>query len=85
MSNESAYLEHIDHPYLMRTFLGIFGDTDIFIVKNELNLLRLLTLLVILTDPDLVGGWDLERASISYIVHRSNEYDIDILTDISRS
>jgi DNA polymerase elongation subunit (family B) len=40
---------------------------------------------MVMLDPDIVAGWDHERYSIAYITHRANEYEMDILTDMSRA
>lgn len=85
MNDEKIYQEYIENPALIRSYLAVPDDTDLFVVSDEQSLLRLLSLLIILMDPDLIGGWDLDRYSIGYIVHRANLLDMDIMTDISRS
>lgn len=38
--------------------MGADDDVDIIVVSSEEYLLRLLTLLIIKLDPDIIGGWD---------------------------
>lgn len=75
----------MDNNLNIRSYMGADDDTDIIVVSSEEYLLRLLTLLIIKLDPDIIGGWDQEIGSLSYVAKRADEYHIDILTDIGRA
>jgi DNA polymerase elongation subunit (family B) len=60
-------------------------EYDYFVVQREVDLLRLVGLLVVLLDPDLVGGWDIEQQSVGYVIARAHHHSIDILALMGRA
>lgn len=59
--------------------------SEIIVVENEKDLLKVLIIIVQKLDPDIVAGWDIEQSSLSYIGERFAVYhDVSIFDLLSR-
>ena len=56
--NPILHKQCVDANLNIRSYMGADDDTDLIVVSSEENLLKLLTLIVIKIDPDIIGGWD---------------------------
>lgn len=53
--------------------------------KSEIELINTFILLIMKLDPDIIAGYDCEKASLFYFAYRCWTLGIDVMNHISRS
>ncbi|KAL3674721.1 hypothetical protein V7S43_000655 [Phytophthora oleae] len=73
-----------------QTTLGAIGlcvdsnEISVTIASDERELLRSLEALIRLWDPDFLAGFEVQKASIGYLVDRASQMDINLIQSLSR-
>ncbi|KAF4035862.1 DNA polymerase family B [Phytophthora infestans] len=60
------------------------SDISVFIASDERELLHSLEALVRRWDPDFLTGFEVQKASIGYLVDRASQLDIQLIQSLSR-
>lgn len=58
--NKELYNVRNSEEMNMHTLMGIGSEIELFLVKDEIDLILMFCLLVFLLDPDFLGGYDIE-------------------------
>lgn len=65
--------------------LQVWLHDDIFMVKNEFQLLSMMILIIARIDPDFLVSFDLEKRGIRYLCQRGFAHGVDFASMVSRA
>ncbi|KAK1947415.1 DNA polymerase zeta catalytic subunit [Phytophthora citrophthora] len=80
-------LKPVDQPETTLEGIGLCVDsskTSVTLASDERELLHSLEALIRRWDPDFLAGFEVQKASIGYLVDRASQMDINLIQSLSR-